>query len=125
MPVEDNRPGYYAIIPAEVRYDETLPASAKLLYGEISALTGKEGFCFAGNQYFAKLYGMRQETIARLVTKLEKAGHIKRIVQRDENHQVISRKLYLTRPYRQNCGEGIDRKIKDINTRKNKKEEWL
>ena len=27
---------YYAIIPANVRYDKTLPANAKLLYAEIT-----------------------------------------------------------------------------------------
>lgn len=31
-------PNYYAIIPAEVRY-ASIPGNAKLLYGEISALT--------------------------------------------------------------------------------------
>ena len=44
--MDDIRPGYYAIIPADVRYDDGIPPNAKLLYGEISALIGKDGFCF-------------------------------------------------------------------------------
>ena len=40
--MDDVRPGYYAIIPADVRYDDGIPPNAKLLYGEISALIGDD-----------------------------------------------------------------------------------
>ena len=46
------KPAYWAVLPAGVRYDETLPASAKLLYAEISSLTNQEGYCYASNAYF-------------------------------------------------------------------------
>lgn len=113
------RPGYYAIIPADVRYDDRLPANAKLLYGEISALIGSEGFCYATNSYFMKIYGFSDPTISRLISALEKNGYIKRELERDTSGQVVRRKLYLsvsapqiqppinfdtTSP--QNCGEG-------------------
>ena len=83
--MEETRPGYYAVIPADVRYDDSIPANAKLLYGEISALIGADGYCFATNQYFSKLYGMAEETIARLITKLEKAGHNQAQKQKNED----------------------------------------
>lgn len=126
--MDEMRPGYYAVIPADVRYDDQIPANAKLLYGEISALIGKDGFCFATNQYFSDLYQVREETVARLITKLEKAGYIVRELERDSTGQVICRKLYLNvsaseeqpldkkinTPCEKNQ-EGIDNKVKDTN----------
>ena len=89
------RPGFYAVIPADIRYDDSIPANAKLLYGEISALIGGEGFCYATNQYFAKVFRMNEDSITRLITKLEKAGYIHRILERDSTGQVERRKIYL------------------------------
>lgn len=133
--MDENRPGYYAIIPADVRYDDGIPPNAKLLYGEISALVGKEGFCYATNQYFADLYGVTVETIARLLTKLESAGHIRRIIERDHTGQIVSRKLYLKvsmpdgwgidkkiNTPRQKNQEGIDKKVKETITSNTVKE---
>lgn len=69
-------PGYFAIIPATVRYDENLIPNAKLMYGEISALTNKEGFCFATNQYFSELYKVSEFTVSRWISQLRDQGHI-------------------------------------------------
>ena len=93
--MEDSRPGYYAVIPADVRYDDRIPANAKLLYGEISALIGADGYCFASNQYFSNIYQLSNDSITRLITKLEKNGYIKRVVEKDNSGQVVGRKIYL------------------------------
>ncbi|WP_413513238.1 helix-turn-helix domain-containing protein [Myroides odoratus] len=69
-------PSFYAIIPATVRYDERLRPNAKLLYGEITALAQREGFCWAGNDYFADLYKVDVKTISRWVSQLEKYGYV-------------------------------------------------
>lgn len=68
--------GYYAIIPAEVRYDKDLPANAKLLYGEITALCNKEGYCFASNEYFANLYGVSKRSITGWLIALKEKKYI-------------------------------------------------
>lgn len=39
----ERRPGYWAVLPAKVRYDKTLRPNAKLLYAEITALADARG----------------------------------------------------------------------------------
>ena len=69
-------PGYWAVIPADVRYDERIPPNAKLLYGEISALCNREGYCWAKNEYFAQLFGWSVKSVTRLVSALRDGGYI-------------------------------------------------
>lgn len=90
-----DKPNFYAIIPADVRYDEQIPPNAKLLYAEISALIGKEGFCYAGNKYFYETFGFSEKTVGRLINALEDHGYVKRVISRDSKGQVDMRKIYL------------------------------
>lgn len=68
---------YYAVIAADVRYDPELRPNAKLLYGELTALCSQDGYCWATNDYFAKLYGLSPATVSRLISQLEKRGYIR------------------------------------------------
>lgn len=63
-------PGYYAVIPADVRYNKKLSSGSKLLYGEITALCNKEGYCWASNSYFSELYGCVPQTISNWIQEL-------------------------------------------------------
>ena len=60
------RPAYWAVIPASVRYDQDLPPNAKLLYGEVTALSDKRGYCYAQNGYFSELFSLSERSITRL-----------------------------------------------------------
>ena len=71
------KPGYWAVLPAAVRYDPQLPPSAKILYAEISALTDQRGFCFASNAYFQSLFGMTDRTVQRILKTLQEHGYIR------------------------------------------------
>lgn len=86
-------PSYYAVIPASIRYDKSLPAAAKLLYGEITALSSKEGYCYAGNAYFAELYDVSKDTVSVWINKLDKAGHLR--VEIDKKAGNV-RRIYLS-----------------------------
>ncbi len=96
--LEQVRPAaYYAVIPAEVRYNQTLSAGAKLLYGEISALATRDGYCWASNPYFADLYQTTERTISRQIALLEQCGFIRTVEQRsDLTGKVTGRRIYLT-----------------------------
>ena len=88
---EENKVSYYAIIPASVRYDEELTDKAKLLYGEITALSNKQGYCFATNKYFANLYKCTNRAIQNAIFILQENGYIHVVIE--DNYQ---RKIYLT-----------------------------
>lgn len=83
------RPNYYAIIPASVRYDNNLPGKASLLYGEITALCNQKGYCWASDSYFANLYGVSKQTIQNWLKALEINNHIVREVIYEEGTQKI------------------------------------
>lgn len=89
------QPNYYAVIPANVRYS-SIPANAKLLYGEITALCNKEGFCWASDEYFGELYGTARETVNRWVKALSEAGFIK--LETVASAGGKKRKIYLAEP---------------------------
>ena len=68
---------YYAVITAPVRYDPELSSTAKLLYCEITSLCKQKGYCWASNNHFAELFNLSPSTISRMVSLLERRGHIK------------------------------------------------
>ena len=90
------KPNYYAIIPSEVRYSNLKP-NAKLLYGEITALSGKLGYCYATNNYFAELYGVSKNTISSWISDLKRLGFINVIVERNAKKQIIKRCIGITK----------------------------
>lgn len=72
-----DKPTYYGVLPAEVRYHPELNSSQKVLYTEIDALSTKKGYCFASNAYFADLYGVQKSTISAWIKALKDAKVIK------------------------------------------------
>lgn len=70
------KPSYYAIIPAKIRYDSNLVPNEKLLFGEITALSNRYGYCWADNKYFMNLYHKTNQTITVWIDDLVKAGYL-------------------------------------------------
>lgn len=67
---------YYSITPADVRYSIKIVDGAKLLYGEITCLCNEKGYCWASNEYFAKLYKNDIRTVSRWIGSLAKESFI-------------------------------------------------
>ncbi|WP_157151577.1 helix-turn-helix domain-containing protein [Brachyspira sp. SAP_772] len=90
----NNKKNYYAIIPANVRYDKRLSPLTRLIYGEITALTNEKGYCFATNAYFANLYSMSNVSISRCISELKEHNYI-RVVYDIKEKNVDKRKIYI------------------------------
>lgn len=122
---------YYAIIPANVRYDKNLTPNAKLLYGEITALCNEKGYCWANNSYFSELYGVSKKTISNWISSLDERGFIKsEMIYKENSKEIKERRLYITRmekdfvtygrnvlnPTEENFHTPMEEKVKDNNT---------
>jgi len=70
------KPSYYSIITADVRYSELINANEKLLYAEITSLTHSSGVCWASNNYFSELYKVTPQAISKWIRNLSKNGFI-------------------------------------------------
>jgi hypothetical protein len=93
MPKRSEDPSFFTIIPISVLHDDSLSPNAKLLYAEITGLTKQTGYCWAQNQYFAKLYKTSERTIIRWINELQANGHISVHYQYFPNSKKIAKRL--------------------------------
>ena len=118
----NEKPSFYAVLPAYVRYEKRLKPAERLLFAEISALTNKFGYCTASNGYFAELYGIEKETVSRWVNHLAKLGFL-RLEMVYEGKQIKGRKIWIDEkvmtPIDEKVMTPIDEKVKGNNTRLN------
>lgn len=89
---------FWVVIPDSVLSDDSLPANAKLLYGRISALTTRAGYCWASNAQLAEAAKMSPDSVSRLVGMLQKAGHIRLELDNDLDRGSTIRRIYQTLP---------------------------
>lgn len=117
----DEKKSYYAIIPANVRYDADLTPNAKLLYGEITALCNERGYCWASNDYFSKLYGVSKKSISNWISALVKKGYIySEIKYKEGSKEILDRYIKLFgEPIEEIFYTPIEKKVKDNNTLNN------
>lgn len=109
---------YYAILPANIRYDKDLSPNAKLLYGEITALSNEKGYCWATNSYFANLYNVKNTAVSRWIKQLVKKGYVTSVITyKNETKEIDSRRLYIGHtPIVKKDNTPIVKKDKDNNT---------
>lgn len=96
MNEENLNKSYYAVLPANVRYDARLKDKAKLLYAEITGLTNEKGYCWATNNYFAELYHTSKGNVSKLLSQLKEYGYINiELIRNKETKQVEKRMITL------------------------------
>jgi len=69
--------GQFAIIWVDLLYEDAVPASGKLLFGEIYRLSNADGWCDASNKEFMDLLGCSESTVRNLLRSLEDVGQIR------------------------------------------------
>ena len=103
------KPNYFGILPANVRYDKNLKPMEKILYTEISSLTNKDGYCYATNSYFSKLYEVHKNTVGAWINNLEKQGYIKTVlIYKKDTKEIIERRIYINQKIDTPINENVD-----------------
>jgi hypothetical protein len=90
---EEFKENYYVVIPVRLLQDRSISSTAKLVYGQIVALSNKYGFCWAGNRYFAELFKVSEETIRVSIEILVKKGYLRTEI--DKTNIKHPRKIFL------------------------------
>ena len=121
--MEKTSPGYFAILPAEVRYDNRLCPAAKVLFAEITALSNTHKICWSQNRYFEELYQVSKQTINNWLQQLEEYGYIQRhIYRRKGSKEILNRYITIfSNPIQTNLNRPIQEILNDNNTRINNK----
>lgn len=119
--------GQFAIIWVDLLYEDSVPATAKILFGEIYRLSGADGWCDASNQDFMDLLGCSETTVRNLLKALEDVGQIRVVTQpRREGAGGTERRIFCGRKLAppevqevpaKNCGhpgEGTRRNLRGV-----------
>ena len=114
----ETKKSYFAVIPANVRYDKRLKLLSRMLYGEITALCNEKGYCWANNRYFADLYEVSITTISTCISQLKEFGYIEvEIVYKEGSKEILNRYLKIIKdPIKEILNTPIKENLKDNNT---------
>ena len=92
----------------------------KILYTEISSLTNKDGYCYATNSYFSKLYEVHKNTVGTWINNLEKQGYIKTVlIYKKGTKEIIERRIYINQKIDTPINENIEENNTSINNKIN------
>ena len=73
--------GQFAIIWVDLLYEDSVPQSAKILFGEIYRLSDADGWCDASNEDFMDLLGCSENTVRNLLKALSDIGQIRMVTE--------------------------------------------
>lgn len=117
------RPGLVSYLPQRVIFDRELTAQAKVLFAEILALSETDGYCWASNQYLARLFDASEATVSRQVAQLTARGYIESRMEPtatgSERHIFVTDLAFMLLRPRGEIDAGGVRKNEDTPLRKN------
>ena len=90
-----DKPSFYSILTADVRYDERLSFFARVLYSEITAMCNVKGYCSAGNEHFADKFKQSKRTVSGTIARLAELGYLRVEVIRDVGKTVVERRIWV------------------------------
>lgn len=131
MKSTSEKPDYYVVIPASVRYCKALKSNEKLIFGEITCLCNQKGYCWASNNYFADLFQISNRTVSRYINNLKDQDFITVNIIRDAKNMVVKRIIKIVNyeidktvyTSGKNCLTPIDKTVQYNNTSINNKRE--
>ena len=110
----------YALCLNEWAIDKTIKSELGLLL-IVSSLTAENGYCYASNSYFSKLFEINEVSVSRKLKKLIKKGYIS-ISYEKRGAEVIKREIRLTKMLTdglQKDQSTINKNVKENNTSNN------
>lgn len=60
----------FIIIPDIIKKSKEISSTSKLIYGDILSLSSKHGYCYANNEYFAKIYDISTRAVSKIIGQL-------------------------------------------------------
>lgn len=60
----------FIIIPDIIKKSKEISSTSKLIYGDILSLSAKHGYCYANNEYFAKIYDISTRAVSKIIGQL-------------------------------------------------------
>lgn len=124
MEESENNIGCYSVIPTRILFNEKLKPNVKLLYGAITSLCNKEGYCFASNNYLGTKFKVDPKTISSWIKELRELNYVIVEIIRNDKKEIIQRRIYVNDtpytlnnryPYSLNNVESIHQKMEDNN----------
>lgn len=84
---------WYAVITADILYDNKLTSRQKVLMAVIANLSNEKGYCFASNNHFSAMLNCSISSIQRDLSVLENLKYLGRVVKLKPNGEVEIRVL--------------------------------
>lgn len=86
----------YAAVPFKILEDKDISDSELRLYAIILFFASKEGYCYASNNYFGDMLGIKENSVQRRLWKLERKKYIKRTICKN-GQGLTSRKIEINK----------------------------